>query len=271
MRTPWACPCCHGSLAESLRCPVCGRLWESQRGFAWLVDDAEVVGSDRLMRRVYHYGAALHDPLLAATFRVFLGSSVAEARQTILDRLATRPGDRVLEVGTGTGGNALRLVSQGVDYVGLDLAAGMLKIARRRLDLAGYRHVPLGIADAHALPLPDHAFDRVLHVGAVSSFRDPARAIAEMVRVAKPGATLVLVDEQLASNAKRTTRWAFAASTLYATRGRCRPPEAIPGAEILGVERLTDFFYLIRAEVLPRPDHTPAPAWAPLGQPKAAC
>lgn len=248
MKTPWVCPRCRGQLAGQ-SCAQCAHDWQIKRGFNWFVDDATVAGSDRLMRRVYDRGARLHDPVLAATFQLFLGSTVADARQTILEHLGAKAGDRVLEVGTGTGGNALVLAERGIDYTGVDLAAGMLEIARKRLDRAGHRHVPLAIADAHALPLADAVFDRVLHVGAVNSFRDPERALAEMTRVARPGATLVLVDEQLAPNAGRSVRWAFRASIFYTTIEKCRPPAAIPGANIESIEQLTEFFYLLRARV----------------------
>lgn len=263
MNAPWVCPRCRGRLTNNV-CAACGQAWRINRGFNWFVDDDAVTGSDRRMQGIYDRGARFHDPVLAATFRLFLGSTVADARRTILERLAAKPGDRVLEVGTGTGGNALQLAARGIDYTGVDLAAGMLTIARERLDRAGHRHVPLAIADAHALPLPDQSFDRVLHVGAVNSFREPARALAEMTRVARPGATLILVDEQLAPNAGRSLRWAFRASVFYTTAERCRPPESIPGATIESVEQLTAFFYLMRAVTPPLPSHTPPPAPARL-------
>lgn len=249
MKSPWVCPRCRGELTGEL-CARCSHHWPIKRRFNWFVDDATIAGSDRFMRRIYDRGARLHDPVLAATFHLFLGSTVADARRTILERLGAKAGDRVLEVGTGTGGNALALAARGIDYTGVDLAAGMLEIARKRLDRAGHRHVPLAIADAHALPLPNAAFDRVLHVGAVNSFRDRERALAEMARVARPGATLILVDEQLASNAGRSVRWAFRASIFYTTAEKCRPPPTIPSANIESVEQLTAFFYLLRATVV---------------------
>lgn len=200
------------------------------------------------MRAIYHHLAPLHDPLLAGTFRLILRSRVADARATILARLDARHGERVLEVGTGTGQNALRLATAGVRYVGVDLAPGMLRIARKRLVTAGRGDVPLALADAHSLPFADNQFDRVMHVGAVNSFRDPERALSEMARVAKPGATLILVDEELAPAASRLTRAVFRLSTFYATTP-CRAPERLPGAAIQSKEPLSEFFYLLRATV----------------------
>lgn len=247
MSAPWACPRCHGPLDVDHACRACSWRAGEQHGFVDFVDHPAVRGPDRLMRAVYHNLAPLHDPVLAATFRLVLGSKLADARATILSRLGARPGERVLEVGTGTGQNALRLAQAGVAYTGVDLAAGMLSIARRRLRAAG-REVPLALADAHALPLADAQFDRVMHVGAVNSFRDPERALGEMARVAKPGARLVLVDEQLAPDARWSTRVAFRASTFY-TREPCVAPTRLPGARIDRTEQLSDFFYLLTATV----------------------
>ncbi len=245
---PWVCPACRGVILGAGICPGCSRTWGLRDGFLDLVDRAEVRGSDRWMGAVYHHLAPLHDPLLAGTFRLVLGSRLADARATILSRLDARTGECVLEVGTGTGQNALRLAKAGVDYVGVDLAPGMLRIARRRLAAAGRADVPLALADAHALPFADDQFDRVMHVGAVNSFRDPELALSEMARVAKPGATLILVDEELAPAVSRFTRAAFRLSTFYATTP-CRAPDRLPGATIQSKEQLSDFFYLVRAVV----------------------
>jgi ubiquinone/menaquinone biosynthesis C-methylase UbiE len=220
-----------------------------------LIDEDQLGRSDARMRRVYDRLAPLHDPVLALTFRGVLGGTVEGARDAILARLGAQPGERVLEVGAGTGRNALRLARHGVDYVGVDLAPGMIRRARRRLDGAGFGSTPLAVADAHHLPLPDASFDRVFHVGAVNSFADPTRALAEMSRVCRPGGMLLLVDEELAPDAGLLTRLAFRASIFYTTPAACSAPDLWPGAAITSVERLTDFFYLLtaRADATARP------------------
>lgn len=114
-------------------------------------------------------------------------------RQEFMSELETRPGGRVLEVSVGTGGN-VRHVSPDADLFGLDLSWGMLRRCAR--NLRGWRRTAeLFQGEAERLPFPDAAFDCVYHVGGINYFNDKARAIREMIRVAKPGTKVVVVDE----------------------------------------------------------------------------
>jgi SAM-dependent methyltransferase len=82
---------------------------------------------------------------------------------------------------------------------GLDLSAGMLGVAQKRVSsLTCPVHLVRG--DAVHLPFADGVFDAVLHFGGLNLFGDRSRALAEMVRVATPGATLVVGDEGLSES-----------------------------------------------------------------------
>lgn len=114
-------------------------------------------------------------------------------RESWLTGLNIHPGDLVLEVSVGTGWN-IRNLPPHARYVGLDISAGMLdrcvKNARRwNLNLE------LCQANAEYLPYRDNTFDCVFHIGGINFFNDRGRAICEMVRVAKPGAQIVVIDE----------------------------------------------------------------------------
>jgi ubiquinone/menaquinone biosynthesis C-methylase UbiE len=81
-----------------------------------------------------------------------------------------------------------------MDFYGLDLSAGMLARCARHARRLGLRfQLCQGIAER--LPFPDEAFDCVFHIGGINFFTDPAAALQEMVRVAKPGTRLVVADE----------------------------------------------------------------------------
>jgi ubiquinone/menaquinone biosynthesis C-methylase UbiE len=100
---------------------------------------------------------------------------------------------RVLEVSIGTGAN-LKYFPTTVEYFGLDLSWGML----RRAVVNGRRwggKVSLFQGEAEHLPFRDAIFDCVFHVGGINFFNDKPRAISEMIRVAKPGSKIVIVDE----------------------------------------------------------------------------
>jgi ubiquinone/menaquinone biosynthesis C-methylase UbiE len=124
----------------------------------------------------------------------------------------------------------------------------MLSVLRAR-GRAKREELPrLVMADAHALPFADHFFDRVFHVGALGSYRDPARALAEMARVAVPGSPIVAVDEQLdpARADNLLARAFFRLVTFYEARPHC-PVEALPeGATDVLEEQLSRFFYCLR-------------------------
>ena len=107
---------------------------------------------------------------------------------TLLDAAGITPGQRVLDVAGGTGDPSGRLATT----VGLagrvtcsDLTAAMLDGARRRVAAANLDFVA---ASAEALPFPDATYDAVVSRFGVMLFADPAAGVAEMLRVARPGA-----------------------------------------------------------------------------------
>lgn len=237
-----------------------GPCWEVRGQTPLLYREAEVQGTDRLMRAIYDAFPALHDPATLVLTPIMQGTSEAQVRQGYLPALeldGLRPREdgrplRILEVGVGAGANLPLLaeaLSPGlsVELWGVDLSWGMLRQCQRRLRGAGLPPTFLAMADAHALPFVDGAFDRVFHVGAMGSYRDPARALAEMARVAMPGTPVVVVDEQLdpqRSHGLYHRLW-FRALTFYDDDPRC-PVEALPSeAREVRVEQVSRFYYCL--------------------------
>ncbi|WP_339103315.1 methyltransferase domain-containing protein [Haloterrigena salinisoli] len=97
------------------------------------------------------------------------------------------PGNRVLDVGCGTGNAALTARRSGADVVGLDLAHDMLELARENAALAGYDDIGWLTGDAEALPVPDGAFDVVLSNFGHVFAPDSTAAGAELRRATKSG------------------------------------------------------------------------------------
>ena len=107
-------------------------------------------------------------------------------------------GQRILEVGVGTGknlpfypGNNHRMVA------GIDVSEGMLAHARRQ---AEKRHVALVQADAQKLPFPDASFDTVLATFVFCSVPDPVMGLQEIHRVLKKEGQLLLLEHVLPEN-----------------------------------------------------------------------
>lgn len=119
------------------------------------------------------------------------------ARGPLVQQAACGPGDRVLEIGCGTGSllMALKRAQPGADAVGLDPDAAALAIARRKAARAGLG-VQLDQGFADELPYPDASFDRVL---SSFMFHHLSRGVKEttlreVLRVLRPGGRFHMVD-----------------------------------------------------------------------------
>ncbi len=105
-------------------------------------------------------------------------------------RLFDRPGGRVLDVGCGPGIMAAETMRLGCEFWGVDPSSGMIGICRNRF--AGEPRAHFIAGDATSLPLAHGFFDAVMCMGVIDALRDRPRAIREMLRVLKPGGTLLL-------------------------------------------------------------------------------
>jgi phosphatidylethanolamine/phosphatidyl-N-methylethanolamine N-methyltransferase len=147
----------------------------------------------------------LHDTL--RTYRLFSGSydivfgPVFHPGRKDAVRIANdRPGQRILEVGVGTGLSLPHFRSDS-RVTGIDVSAEMLAKARRRAERRRLTHVEgLHVMDAENLEFPDSSFDAVLALYVASVVPNPARFAAEMRRVCIPGGTIVVVNHFTSEN-----------------------------------------------------------------------
>lgn len=269
-----ACPRCHGKLhfvgtvlhghvdRGQLPCGRCGSAWRVEDGMCHLYVEDKVEGTDRMMRFIYNYFSVFHDMSVATLLPLFqVGSAnITESafRNGYMPRMdlkSLKPRSdgqpvRILEVGIGTGAN-LRYVRHDlparlpVEIWGVDLSPGMLAVLRRKLRRQCDTEVRLMMADAHALPFPDHSFDRVFHVGGINGFRDAKQALAEMARVAIPGTPIVVADEQLdTSQHPNLYHQAMFKMVTWYDNNPHAPVDALPEkAQDVHVDQLSLFLY----------------------------
>jgi ubiquinone/menaquinone biosynthesis C-methylase UbiE len=173
-------------------------------------------------------------------------------RSLVRQRVATEGGlGRLAEFGCGTGFYTGALADKADTVVATDLSPGMLALAQSRVD-AG--NATFRTEDCQRTSLPDGAFDTAF-VGLVIHFTEPARTVAEMRRILKPGGTLIIVNlDPLALPAIDRVR--CLARVLYhgLVGYRLKPPKGF-GKNVIAEKQLRDLlarcgFDVVGSEVI---------------------
>jgi phosphatidylethanolamine/phosphatidyl-N-methylethanolamine N-methyltransferase len=130
----------------------------------------------------------------AKVYDALFGPVLQPGRKAVMQALECRPGDRVLEVGVGTG-LSLPLYPPFVRVTGIDLSREMLEKARRRVGRRQLNNVEgLLEMNAEAMDFPDASFDKVVAMYVVSVVPQPARLLRELHRVCKPQGDIFIVN-----------------------------------------------------------------------------
>src|SRR3954447_16378846 len=130
---------------------------------------------------------------LASVYDFVFGPTLHPGRVHAIQRMGIKPGDRVLEVGVGTGINAA-LYPRDCAVTGIDLSDSMLEKARDRIARKGVRNVRLLEMDAANLKFADDSFDIVYAPYVISVVPDPVAVAREMRRVCRPGGRIVILN-----------------------------------------------------------------------------
>lgn len=140
------------------------------------------------------------------------GFALRVRRQKVL-QLFDRPGGDVLDVGCGPAVMAGEMIARGCRFWGVDPSASMLAIAESRYQPS--ERIQFSIGDAEHLTFPDGRFDAVLCMGVFDSIRDGQQAVLEMMRVLKPGGTLIFTVTNLLSPYAWWKNYAFYPAVEY--------------------------------------------------------
>lgn len=130
----------------------------------------------------------------AQGYDLYFGAMFQPGRRAVVSKMNCRPGDRILEVGVGTG-LSLALYPPNVQVTGIDLSREMLARARARKLRDRLHHVAsLQRMDAEHMQFTDDSFDKVVAMYVVSVTPHPSRLVDEMRRVCKPDGQLFIVN-----------------------------------------------------------------------------
>jgi arsenite methyltransferase len=126
---------------------------------------------------------------------LYLTRDAARRRRLVREALGTQPGDRVLDVGCGPGFYCLEIAEEvGPDglVVGIDSAAPMLELARRRCE--AFDNVSFKHGDIMSIPVEDESFDRAICVQVLEYIEPATGALSEIMRTLRPGGRVVVWD-----------------------------------------------------------------------------
>ena len=111
---------------------------------------------------------------------------IADSIEHCVLRLNPLPGEKILDVATGTGWTSRLVARRGAKVTGVDIAAGLLESAERRAVAEGLsiKYMP---GDAESLPFEDASFDAIVSTCGVMFASRPEAAAKELARVVRPG------------------------------------------------------------------------------------
>jgi len=145
-----------------------------------------------------HFVEGVYDKL-AKVYDLFFGPTLHPGRLRAIKRMNIQPGERVLEVGVGTGIN-LDLYPRDAVITGIDYTASMLEKARERAAKREGTPARLVQMDAADLKFADDSFDIVYAPYLISVVPDPVKVAQEMHRVCRGGGRIIILNHFLSPN-----------------------------------------------------------------------
>ena len=129
----------------------------------------------------------------SSVYDLFFDTILQPGRVRAVEVMDIRPGEKVLEVGVGTG-LSLPLYPSHCEVTGIDISDGMLAEAQEKVSEQRLRNVVLKKMSAEALEYEAAAFDKVLLSYVISCVSRPDAVIREVARVIRPGGRVIFLN-----------------------------------------------------------------------------
>ena len=166
-------------------------------GIFCCINDDFISGDNQKYMKMYDWMSFVYDFAEKWIGKLKYGNTIDHLRTELMSKLEWKNNISVLYVSIGTGAD-LRYIPRDIDLhtidlYGADISIGMLKKCKKQWQKR--TNLTLVQCPAEDLPFADNTFDMVFHIGGINFFNDKARAVQEMIRVAKTGSRLLIADE----------------------------------------------------------------------------
>ena len=155
-------------------------------------------------------------------------------RRALIDAIDPRPGQRILDVATGTGMVAFGLARRGATVIGLDQSEHMLSRARQRLAAAAESNPTFIQGQAEHLPFADGEFDALTFTYLLRYVDDRGATMRELARVVKPGGRIGMVEFGVPASRPLRAAWRIHTRVGLPLLGRAVSPAWVEVGRFLG-------------------------------------
>lgn len=182
--------------------------------------------------------ARMKSTWMAGDFGEIAKYSAGEGEEFVR-RLNLRPGMRVLDVACGTGNTAIPAARTGAMVTGVDIASNLLEAARERAKSEGLS-ATFDEGDAEELPYADASFDVVMTMFGAMFAPRPAKVVAELTRVCRPGGLIAMAN---------WTPQGFVGKTFRLMSQHVPPPEGLPAPVLWGEDSVVKERFGVAAQL----------------------
>jgi ubiquinone/menaquinone biosynthesis C-methylase UbiE len=188
-----------------------------EKGHAWKVEESipllvypSISTEDAKWISDYDQMAENYDELVKQ-YDDWLDIDMMKERESIAQFIPIEGPSRIIDVSIGTAGNFMALANVYPKQMGrfnlhgLDVSRRMLRVAQRKMRVQNFTF-NLVHGSVFNIPYVDNFFDIVVHSGGINTFSDIPKALEEMLRIAKPGGVVLVIDEGVSPKVRATER-----------------------------------------------------------------